>query len=125
MASAVPLVEVTYDTDSRGVWCPDDKMDSGDTLHCSEMGPHRLVGFVEGPLGKKMQLKVCEERWEGIGIMSFYYLPCIVGYKKPVEVGFKGTRYGSLEETIHRKWDGPRKKEEKAVNQSLCHKSLV
>lgn len=61
MASAVPLVEVTYDTHSRGVWRPDNKMDPDDTFHCSEMGAHRFVSFEEGPFGEKMQFEVGEE----------------------------------------------------------------
>jgi hypothetical protein len=59
-------------------------MDSGDTLHRSDMGAHRLIGFEEGPLSEEMQFKVGEERWEGIGIMPFRYPSCIVGYAKPI-----------------------------------------
>jgi len=61
MAAAVPLVEVTYDTYSRGVRRPDDKMDSGDALNCSKMGAHRLARFEKGFFGKEMQLIVGEE----------------------------------------------------------------
>ena len=69
VAAAIPLVEVAHDTDSQGVRCPDDKMHSSDPLHGPEMGPHCLVGFEEGALGKEMQLIVAEQGGEGIGIM--------------------------------------------------------
>ena len=36
MTAAIPLVEVAHDTHSRSVRRPDDKMDSGDTLHRPE-----------------------------------------------------------------------------------------
>jgi hypothetical protein len=44
-------------------------MNPGDTLHCPEMGAHRLIGFEEGSLCEEMQFKVGEEGWKGIGIV--------------------------------------------------------
>ncbi len=97
MAAAIPLVEVSHDTHSRGIRRPDDKMDSGDTLHRSEMGAHRLIGFEEGSLGEEMQLKVGEERREGIGIMPLRDLPRMVGYAETIGDGSEWPRYDGFE----------------------------
>src|SRR5580765_3389908 len=87
MAAAIPFIEVAHDTHSRSARRPDDKMYSGDTVDCSEMGAHRLIGFEEGSLGEEMQIKVGEERWEGIGIVPLRNLSCMVGYLETVGAG--------------------------------------
>ena len=91
MTTAIPLVEVAHDTHSRGVRCPDDKMDSGDMLDCPEMGAHRLIGFEEGSFGEEMQLKVGEEWWKGIGIVPLRDLSCMVG--DPETIGASSQRF--------------------------------
>jgi hypothetical protein len=87
MAAAIPFIEVAHNTYSRSVRRPDDKMDSGDTLHRPEMGAHRVVGFEEGSLGEEVQLKVGEEGREGIGIMPLRDLSCMVGYAETIGAG--------------------------------------
>ena len=101
MAAAIPLVEVAHDTHSRGVRRPDDKMDSDDTLHCSEMGAHGVVGFEEGPLGEEMQLKVGEEGREGIGIVPLRDLSCMVGYAETIGACFEWPRHDGFKQTGH------------------------
>ena len=107
MAAAIPLVEVTHDTHSRSVRCPDDEMDAGNTLQCPEMGAHGFIGFEEGSLGEQMQFKVGKEGWKCIGIMTLGYLSRMIGCAEtigsasewPRDDGFK---QAVLMETLHR-----------------------
>ena len=99
MASAIPLVEVSHDTYSHGVRRPDDKMESGDTLHRPEMGAHCFIGFEEGSLGEEMQLKVGEKGGECIGIMPLRDLAHMVGYPKTIGDRCKRTRDDRFEQT--------------------------
>jgi hypothetical protein len=72
-------------------------MDSCDTLYRSEVSAHRLIGFEEGSLGEEVQLKVGEERWEGIGIMPLRHLPRMVGYAETIGDSSEWLRYGGFE----------------------------
>jgi hypothetical protein len=99
MAAAIPLVEVAHDTHSRSVRRPDDKMDSGDTLHRPEMGAHCFIGFEEGSLSEEMQLKVGEEGRECIGIMPLRDLSCMVGHPETIWGSSKWPRDDGFEQT--------------------------
>ena len=72
-------------------------MDSGDTLNRPVMGAHGFIGFEEGSLGEKMQLKVGKKGWKGIGIMPLRYLPCMVGYAETIGGGSEWPRYDGFE----------------------------
>jgi hypothetical protein len=92
MAAAIPFIEVAHNTYSRSVRCPDDKMDSGDTLQCSDMGTHCFIGFEKCSLGEEMQFKVGEERWECIRIVPLQDLSRMVGYAETIGVGSERPR---------------------------------
>jgi hypothetical protein len=72
-------------------------MHSGDSVDCPEMGAHRFIRFEEGSLGEEMQIKVGEERWEGIGIMPLRDLSLMVGYAKTIGEGSERPRDGGFE----------------------------
>jgi hypothetical protein len=98
MAATIPFIEVAHDTHSRSARRPDNKMYSGNTVDCPEMGAHRFVRFEEGSLGEEMQLKVGEKGREGIGIMPLRNLSSMVGYLETVRAGSEWPRDNRFEQ---------------------------
>jgi hypothetical protein len=74
-------------------------MYAGDTLDRPEMGTHRVIRFEEGSFGEKMQFKVGQKGWEGIGIVPLRNPSPMAGYPKTVGGGGERPRDNRFEQS--------------------------
>ena len=93
MDAAVPAIEVTNNADALGARGPNGKVNAANAFEGEEMRAEFLVRVVMASLAHEIQIKLCENTRESVGVVDFERFAVV---RAALNLVHRGSRRGRL-----------------------------